>query len=240
MVIATESNIKTNTRRLTNLHFINEEPDNWQYSRFFNGHAKFTEKHNAINEQYVKCPYGDVGDILYVREMHYAYGRWVKDGKTKTGSQKYRFNDATLVFGQQYLYESKKPDIVLTGKKNKCGWYKRNSLFMPKAAARIFLEITEIYCERVQDISTDDIIAEGIKYRVLDGKPVFEIEENGAYMFMPAGWKINGSGIATTENDLLFAHWAETWCKINGRPSWDANQWVFVIRFKRIEKPEKF
>lgn len=36
---------------------------------------------------------------------------------------------------------------------------------------------------------------------------------------------------------IMFAHWAELWCSVNGRASWDANPWVRVYTFARTTKP---
>jgi hypothetical protein len=188
-------------------------------------------------ESFFKMPF-NVGDVLWVREEHYARGLWKKNGISKTGKQKYRFE---IRRNEDFRYPDKLPPFgISTGRKNKIGWYKRPSLFMPKAACRLFLEITKVSIERLHDISEKDIVKEGVKYNTHNGYPVFAIEENAAYQFMPPGFKLNGSGIPITEKDLLFAHFAELWCKINGRKSWDENPWVWVVEFKKVTKPNNF
>jgi hypothetical protein len=93
---------------------------------------------------------------------------------------------------------------------------------MPKDAARIWLLITKIRVERLQDISQDDAIAEGIEQIYL--KPFFR-----------AWWK----DYIIEQNQLDNPKWSfyTLWCKINGVESWNDNPWLWVIEFERIEKP---
>lgn len=99
------------------------------------------------------------------------------------------------------------------------------NIFMPKAACRIFLEITNIRVERLNDISEQDAIAEGIE------RTDFNSFFNEYYKnYLPTGY-----------TDLLPKDsFKSLWQSINGKDSWEANQWVWVISFKRIEKPENF
>lgn len=81
-----------------------------------------------------KCPYGQVGDRFWVRET------WCLGDDLD---------------GQEAIYyKASKPDI------GEYIW--KPSIFMPRWASRITLEITEIRVQRVQEITTDDAIAEGI------------------------------------------------------------------------------
>ena len=82
----------------------------------------------------IKCPYGTVGDRLWVRES------WAKSGEV---------GDATE-------YRADNPDPI--GAK----W--RPSIHMPRWASRIDLEITGIRVERLQEISERDAMAEGCEY----------------------------------------------------------------------------
>jgi len=92
------------------------------------------------------------------------------------------------------------------------------SIHMPKAAARIFLEVTNVRVERLFDISEKDAIAEGI----------IVIEPEEAYISYD-----KGVGSYATARGSFFSLWSS----INGQASTDANPWVFVYEFKRIDKP---
>ncbi len=107
-----------------------------------------TEKEMLANIARRKCPYGKVGDKIYVRE------------KLINWSESERF-----VNGAYYADETKV--IPNDGRVNTWGW-KTNTLsprFMPKWATRIWREIAGIRLEILKEISDDDIICEGFKTR---------------------------------------------------------------------------
>lgn len=159
----------------------------------------------------VKCPHGKVGDVLWVKEAHFRYGKWAKNGITKTGKQKWRFVPDTGFPNVRYMDDP--PVKVQKISDRVTGWYKRSSLFMPKSACRIFLQITDIRVERLQDISEEDARAEGVKIK--------------------QHFKETGDWTAKAAFQLL-------WQSINGPESWSANPWVWAITFNRIDKPSNF
>lgn len=89
----------------------------------------------------------------------------------------------------------------------------RPSIHMPRFASRITLAITDVRVERLQDISEDDAQAEG-------AQPAFSYP----------GW----DGVAASPS----YRWGfqKLWQSINGPDSWDANPWVWVIEFKRVDQ----
>lgn len=110
------------------------------------------------------CPYGQVGDRLWVRETHYRYGRWVKHGFTKTGRQAWRFSPTT----DEVLYYEDAPKKLHPNKTREeiarerlSDWYKRPSIFMPRWASRIERIINLLRAERLRDISEADARLEG-------------------------------------------------------------------------------
>ena len=109
----------------------------------------------------VKCPYGQAGDGLYVKETHYRFGHWVKNGLTKTGRQKWLFkpNDNEV----RFMDNPPTVNVHRLSEKTAVGWFKRSSLFLPKSLARLHLEITNIRVERLQDIAPLDAIREGLE-----------------------------------------------------------------------------
>lgn len=162
------------------------------------------------------------GDILYVKETFYAYGHWTSIKDTDTGETEWRFFDLTKGMGREYLYFDNPPEKVYKRADNKLGYYKRPSLFMPYEAARIFLEVTNVRAERLQDITEEDAIREGIyrEYNTPHSAPFYKHYTRGGFTILP------------------IESFSSLWESINGPGSWDANPWVFVYEFKRAEKPE--
>lgn len=205
MVQAILDGRKRMTRRTNNLESVNDNPDDWEYVRFWDGYAKFMQKYNAINERYIKCPYGQPGDVLWVRET------WCWDWKDILNpTEKYYFYRATTPY-----------NYLATGEK----W--KPSIHMPKSACRIFLQVTDVRVERLQEITEDDAISEGV-YDYQDG--YFK------NYFTKKGLR-ESDGV---ECILAKGSFQSLWCSINGIKSWDANPLVWVIEFKRIDKPENF
>lgn len=146
------------------------------------------------------CPYGKPGDRLWVRETFV-----IEDERDPQSSVVYRATDAGSVYsmGQQLPW--------------------RPSIFMPRWASRISLEITGVRVERLQYISVADALAEGIKITVdTTGKPMVRIGGK-----CPPVQYIK-------DNSLAVAEYASLWDTINGQGSWAANPWVWVVEFKRV------
>lgn len=179
-----------------------------------------------VNE---KCPYGEVGDILWVREEHYVWGKWelVKDSagqvqKTKLGREKWRF--VPVKINECICYVDNPPEIY---KKSRCvmfpdisTYYKRLARFMPKKYCRVYLEITGVRIERLKSISQREALKEGIK--VIEG-PVLCATRYKNY---------STGGVSCMDPVVSFM---TLWEKINGIGSWSENPWVWVIEFKRLK-----
>lgn len=88
----------------------------------------------------IKCPYGVPGDTLWVRETFF------HDGTDEPSALHFRANASEA--DEAWFKEE--------------GWKWKPSIYMKKEYARIFLEITKVRVERVQDITDDDCRAEGI------------------------------------------------------------------------------
>jgi hypothetical protein len=93
------------------------------------------------------------------------------------------------------------------------------SIHMPKEAARIWLEVVSVKVERVQDISETDAIKEGVE----------QLKE-GIFGYKSYAVKETTHGVSP------YVSFKTLWQKINGRESWDANPWVWVLEFKQIKK----
>lgn len=167
--------------------------------------------------QYVHVkPKYQPGDILWVRETTYLCGRWVKNGITKTGKQKWRFiwDKSKPVF-----YAESTPDDIKRLRTD-VGYFKRPAIFMPREAARLFLKVTNVRVERLQEITEEDARAEGITEYIIQFKSKFTEAENDT-------WRNR----TTTEN------FAALWDSINGkRYSWESNPWVWRVEFKGTDR----
>lgn len=148
----------------------------------------------------VLCPYGQPGDQLWVREA------WAADAQVNGVAPR------ELSEGEPILYPADGA-IRQTG----CAMIKpgktRPSIHMPRTASRILLEITAVRVERLQEISEEQAIAEGVHR---DLRMWFATDEGGPAFTWP---------------QHAFEH---LWRKINGAECWDANPWVWVVEFKRV------
>lgn len=206
MVGATLEGRKTKTRRTAGLDVINRNPNSWSSDvEPFVGETLWIGFSSNAGEDAVKCPYGKPGERLWVREAHYLWGWWAKiDGK-------HRF-----LYERSYGVRFEAPPTVLTGRSKRRGWYKRPSIFMPRWASRISLEITEIRVERLQEISEEDAKAEGM--------------DNNHSIKWPDG----DPGYI---DDVYRRNFATGWNSLNAKRGfgWDKNPWVWVIGFRRID-----
>lgn len=152
--------------------------------------------------QCIKPPY-QPGDILYVRETVWQkIGYYLDiDGETKPSW----YNEF------KYIATDEKPETGWN-----YSWAKRPSIHMPKEAARIWLRVTDVRVERLQEITPQGAWKEGARCSCLH--PVPDCAGNKT-----AFVNIWNSTIKKSDLD---------------RYGWDANPWVWVIEFERCEKPE--
>ena len=201
MVRAILAGTKTQTRRVVkpqpqgnDLHICTNAYD-WQACEdgFLHGLIAGDHGYDALS---FRCPHGAPGARLWVRET-WAYER---DG---TGCP-----DDTGI-----LYRATDPgwDDEETGLR----W--RPSIFMPRSASRILLEITEVRVERLQAIREEDARAEGIT-------------DGGC---LNCG-NSEPCGCPDPSPDARDA-FAWLWQSINGSHSWHANPWVWVVEFRRVQ-----
>ncbi len=140
----------------------------------------------------LNCPLGKIGDRLWVRET------WQCGLCTKS----------TLAYKATH-----KPSDLDEGWHEKIKW--RPSTQMPRSASRILLEITAVRVERLQDISEQDAVAEGVD-------PL----HGGYWKHYQPDW---------TQHQLSArGSFVTLWSSINGVDAWYKNPWVWVVEFKRV------
>lgn len=156
---------------------------------------------------FFKPPY-QPGDILYVRETWF-YESHMED---KTEGEPDLPNGR---YSHRYTYRADNPDYPVNTGVGACGWHP--SIHMPKEAARIWLKVTDVRVERLQEINGQDVLKEGLNSLV--HPKAFYFDMNQREMFE----KLWNSIIKKSDLD---------------RYGWEANPWVWVIEFERCEKPE--
>jgi hypothetical protein len=156
--------------------------------------------------QEINCPYGETGDRLWIREA------WRTE---------FRFNHLkpSLVPGTPLdtaiYYEA-------DGKSSMAGKY-RHSRFMPRRFSRTALDITKVRVQRLQEISEQDAIAEGVEK--LGEFPNITPYRN--YMVkQPAG----AHNFSTSRASFM-----SLWSSINGTESYTANPLVWAITFPEVK-----
>lgn len=113
--------------------------------------------YDEAGEYGAKCPYGQPGDLLWVRESYAAY--LPAHGEQKMRELGYQFDGwrVTEKGETAILYKTSGKELW----HGQCGDRWRPSIHMPRWANRLTLEITDIRVERLQDISEADAQAEG-------------------------------------------------------------------------------
>lgn len=212
MVRAILEGRKTMTRRVINPQG-NIQPGCWDACRFqysdtgYSGPGWYCWDEGCEDDgsHFVRCPHGQRGDRLWVRET-FAHDQcnqeiWYKAGQVGTGN--------TWITGSPPKGEKMRP-----------------SIHMPRWASRILLEIVSVRVERVQDISEHDARQEGA-----EAKNVFDLKNAPASL---TGWR---PGLIISSSPRFRHGFYELWESINARRGfgWDANPWVWVIEFERID-----
>lgn len=148
----------------------------------------------------VPCPYGQPGDRIWVKETWAAWDSIDDREASEVDGTAQDLADQ----GITQAHISYRADTRTHADR----W--RSSIYMPRWASRITLEIVSVRAERLNSITESDCFAEGI-----------EVSEEGT--FHPD----NPTGTSAVRNYELL------WNSINGPDSWDFNPWVWRIEFKR-------
>ncbi len=230
MVQSIQKNIKNQTRRTQGLEIPNQNPDGYEYLGRDHDTALFRSPEGKLRE----CkPKFRKNDILWVRETLYQNGEL---GLLYSADNKH--------IEEQNIPNDFKPKIDKQGNYRSC---KIPNIFMPKFAARTFLKVIDVDCERLSDISDEDARSEGIEiipdYYWTEAALNYMYGEDDRsyrreYFFLDGNYGI-GSGALANHNGLV-ASFLTLFAKVT---SWDfveKNPWVFVYRFEKIEKPENF
>lgn len=190
MVRALIDGSKTQTRRVAKLTDAGHVKE-------VGGHRRW---HPADKNAGLACPHGQPGDQLWVRESFWGcdlpgYG-----------------DQPCVVYDDEWQGKEYKPaEPRPWGRK----FGRIPSIHMPRECSRITLEIVSVRVERLQDISRDDAMAEGI---VIQRDGGFALADTTHYHFVDPR-----------------DSYGSLWESINGPGSWDANPWVWCVEFKVVK-----
>lgn len=152
----------------------------------------FTKR--AYSDGGFPCPYGKPGDELYAKET-WGYGRL---GIAQAGP----------FARNQFFYKAHMEGA------NVASDFWRSPYFMPEKASRLKIKLTGVRAEKLQDISEDDVCAEGIE-ACLDCDDYGLLHRNDE-----SHWNVSD--------------YRREWDKINGKKHpWSSNPWVWVLEFKK-------
>lgn len=214
MIQANLDDIKTMTRRVINPQPIIDEHSGFVFDGKYKKQYSIHDWKNRFIDDFSRWM---PGDLLWARES--SIPDFPKD---------LTYYDNTW---EEVPEEYRKPEHVIY----KASWSGSELLFkpsihMPKWAARIWKEVLEVRIERLQDISRQDAIDEGI------GRWTEERMRS-----KPTHYQLyyTDTGDESMYSSCPILSYESLWKKINGPESWDANPWVWVIKFKILSKTGK-
>lgn len=234
------SGTKTETRRIINPQPIIDE----QSRSVFDGRHKMCFDIHNWKEQFIDqfCNYGNIEDLLYVRESWKLIGCDMENGEatfeyadgfnfTKEFNDK---DDKGTEFVTREITKLETKGIIEWNKKsfdNEYASFKLTgkhhafspSIHLPKWGSRIWLKILSIHVEHLHDITEPGAIAEGIQKHDGRYKTNFRQPNSKSYL----------DGYTFTAKDA----YQELWQSLHGAESWQANPWVYVIKFKVVNAP---
>jgi hypothetical protein len=151
----------------------------------------------------LRCPFGAPGDRLWCRET-FSYTHNDAQGFSDTGEVWY-WADGNPQDGD---------------------WSKpRPSIHMPRWASRITLEITDVRVQRLQEISEEDAVAEGVFRPTGERTPIGQVVETH-----------NGGSLIYAVRGQACECFRDLWQSIHGPGSWEASPWVWALTFRRVER----
>ncbi len=163
---------------------------------------------------------GDGGLVLWARESGWVHNNYMRG-----------LNDPCLYWKADYdQYDEVEKAVI----KHNCGSFP--GIHMYKEFCRLWLQVTDIKIERIQSISPEDCIAEGILF--YDEKVITTHRWYKDYLTVAKGYGHPDHDYPSFDNP--YDSFKSLWIKINGPQSWDENPWVWAPIYRPVAMPADF
>lgn len=227
MVKANLEGRKTQTRRTKGLELRNDNPGLWtrQGARTTSIYPSFKDYDEKINRsplfEFIKVAGQEEGEVHFTRPR-YNIGDllWVKETWANLNGD-FQKAEPFMIF---------KADIHHPNQHGPVTW--KPSIHLPKAASRIWAMVEDIRVERVQDISEEDAKAEGILTKPYGSHPGFCTIDYTQKVYK-SGFR---PGFCADTGRQFRSSFESLWISINGQASWEANPWIWVIKYRILSK----
>jgi hypothetical protein len=255
----TRRTTKDNCKELVAYQYVANNPiypENWKGKKsepYTGWVAKFSNLPVAMPRS---CPYGEAGDILFVRESWKLSGWSFEDAEAtieyadgtkfslpisitdsygeKYESEEWLINKVEKLVGKGFFQPADEPEdeedeiLIRTEKPYPFS----PGIHLPKWGSRIWLEVTDIRAERLLDITEQDAVKEGVQENICEDPskcPAYK-KENGC---CGKGQYFRYPIDYDAEPCYSAVESFETlWKSINGDNSWEENPWVWAVSFK--------
>lgn len=169
-----------------------------------------------VGQNAQSCRYGEPGDRLWVKETWWHHGQWRLNWNGNPNDwhwDGWQPKNESAHLDDLRRFDRPDAGIISTKDNREAGamvWRLRPSIYLPRWASRVTLEVTDVRVERLQDITEQDARAEGAIGLQMDRDP-----ETGRM-----------TNLAVFEG---------LWDSLNAkRGPWASNPWVWVVSFKRV------
>lgn len=210
MVQACLASTKTQTRRTSGLDKFNINPDAFTCNGKRIETCRFWDESKEADPNPIEVHYVLNSVDGFENKVKCPYGKpgdllWVRETWAK--------------IGDIYLYKANAEHQAMNWKP---------SIHMPKAASRIWLLNESVRLERLQDITREDCIAEGIAHRLTDFQKWYR-QPGDWYDYERKTFAPLQSGKISPSMSFM-----SLWRSINGKESWKANPWVWVVKSRVV------
>lgn len=232
MMVSLNEDLKTVTRRVVRRQPIWETNSLPRLVNSKEGVLEFID----LNNDYFTCEYGVPGSYLWVREAFRYQSIYEMAGGSYRSVIKFRADGKEYRKGF-WTDHREAPEPALPGHDER--W--RPSIHMPRWVCRQLLKIKSIKLQRVQDITAEDVVKEGVKFPAVSRPNGIKLlipltGERSIIEYLLKGREHKGRDLNFTDEEVIIANFASLWDRLNKKRgfSWESNPFVWRIEFEKV------